>query len=314
MSYEIRKLLVSKLRKAEHSVLDIEKTASDIFTFVDLFAGIGGFRLGLESIGGRCLAFSEIDKNAIQTYKENFETAYEEELGDIRHVSNLRESPDILVGGVPCQSWSIAGKNKGFDDPRGELWGDALRVLTLNEPKVFIFENVKGLADPRNNTEREYLLQCFKNAGYWTWVGVLDSIHFGVPQSRKRIYFVGFKEKYQFESFSNAFRSINNMEYVPRVFHAPKRPLRRILVNLDVTDLEPMSNKQIELFTGAKGPTVTSTRITEGAFDYFILNDIRNGGATIHSWDLADVSGFEKELCMVILEKSQKSTIWAQRW
>lgn len=302
LSYEVRKLVVDKLRKAEHSVLGIERLAVDRFTFTDLFAGIGGFRLGLESLGGRCLAFSEIDKNSIKTYKENFDTSGEDELGDIRSVSDLKERPDLLVGGVPCQSWSIAGKNRGFDDPRGELWGDAVRVLTLNQPKAFIFENVKGLADPRNNREREHLLKCFKDAGYWTWVGVLDSIHFGVPQSRKRIYFIGFKDKKQFVAFSNAFRSVNKIEYVPRSLATPKRALSKILVNLDTKELQSSFSSQTELFTDVKGPTVTTTRITEGAFDYFIFNDIRNGGATIHSWDLVDLPVFDKELCLTILE------------
>lgn len=92
-------------------------------TFIDLFSGIGGFRLGLEELGFKCLGFSEIDKFAIQTYKANFNTANELELGDVTKLGKLPfNNIDLIVGGVPCQAWSVAGKGKGFDDPRGKLW------------------------------------------------------------------------------------------------------------------------------------------------------------------------------------------------
>ena len=119
------------------------------FTFVDLFSGIGGFRIPLEKLGGKCLAYSEIDKQAIEVYKNNFKTDNEIFLGDITKVKTTPKA-DLIVGGVPCQAWSVAGKKKGFDDPRGKLWEDTIRVVNTNKPKTFIFENVKGLYDPRN--------------------------------------------------------------------------------------------------------------------------------------------------------------------
>ncbi|MFH7028765.1 MAG: DNA cytosine methyltransferase [Heteroscytonema crispum UTEX LB 1556] len=131
------------------------------FTFVDLFAGIGGFRIPLEELGGICLGYSEIDKEAIKVYQNNFirdttiESAY---LGDITNLNKLPFEIDLLVGGVPCQPWSIAGKLQGLEDARGKLWIDVFRVVKANQPKAFIFENVKGLTEPRNRKSLEYII------------------------------------------------------------------------------------------------------------------------------------------------------------
>jgi len=119
------------------------------FTFIDLFAGIGGFRLALSNLGRHCVNFSEIHNDAINTYCANFGEDASLNLGDIAHIKNL-PAHDILTAGVPCQSWSIAGKNLGFDDDRGQLWNDMIYLLNQSRPQAFIFENVKGLADPRN--------------------------------------------------------------------------------------------------------------------------------------------------------------------
>ena len=141
-----------------------------LFTFVDLFAGIGGFRIPLEALGGKCLGFSEIDKNAIDTYKNNFfgfKNSEEIELGSITNLGKLPfQEVDLIVGGVPCQSWSVAGKMRGFDDPRGKLWNDSIRLVELNKPKAFIFENVKGLIDPRNKANLDLIVDSLENVGY----------------------------------------------------------------------------------------------------------------------------------------------------
>ena len=131
------------------------------FSFIDLFSGIGGFRVALEKAGGNCVAFSEIDNHAINTYRQNFETANEIFLGDITKVKSFPYA-DLIVGGVPCQAWSIAGKNRGFDDERGKLWFDAIRSVSLVKPKAFIFENVKGLQDPRNIDTLYLIVEEFK--------------------------------------------------------------------------------------------------------------------------------------------------------
>jgi DNA (cytosine-5)-methyltransferase 1 len=114
---------------------ETSKTARSHFTFVDLFAGIGGFRIPLEELGGQCLGYSEIDKKAIKTYQANFikdansdEAYLEAYLGDITNLSQFPFAIDVLVGGVPCQPWSIAGKLQGLDDSRGKLWTDTLSL------------------------------------------------------------------------------------------------------------------------------------------------------------------------------------------
>ena len=164
------------------------------FSFIDLFAGIGGFRLALESVGGHCLGFSEIATDAIRAYCANFNESEEGNFGDITKIKDL-PSHDFMTAGVPCQSWSIAGKNLGFDDDRGQLWNDTLYLLNKVRPKTFIFENVKGLSDPRNQKALDYILSRIAQAGYHAKTFVLNAYDYGVPQTRVRIYIVGFKEE-----------------------------------------------------------------------------------------------------------------------
>ncbi|MEB3341439.1 DNA (cytosine-5-)-methyltransferase, partial [Okeania sp.] len=113
------------------------------FTFIDLFAGIGGFRIPLEKLGGKCLGYSEIDSDAIKVYQQNFLNQYinndEKYLEDITKISELPWQVNLIVGGVPCQPWSVAGKLRGFDDSRGKLWFDAIRIVEKNQPEAFIF-------------------------------------------------------------------------------------------------------------------------------------------------------------------------------
>jgi DNA (cytosine-5)-methyltransferase 1 len=119
-----------KVSLSPQTPLNLSEEKNCKFTFIDLFAGIGGFRIALEKAGGTCLGFSEIDKEAVKTYYDNFipYNSNETDFGDITKLSLLPQV-DILVGGVPCQSWSVAGKMKGFEDPRGRLWMDTLRVV-----------------------------------------------------------------------------------------------------------------------------------------------------------------------------------------
>ena len=156
------------------------------FTFIDLFAGIGGFRIPLEQLGGKCVAYSEIDKQAIKVYENNFDTNNETYLGDITKVKKTPKA-DIIVGGVPCQAWSVAGKKEGFKDPRGKLWKDTIRVIKKNKPAAFIFENVKGLYDPRNKASLKLIITEFRKCNYEVNHRVLNAYDFGLPQKRKRL-------------------------------------------------------------------------------------------------------------------------------
>ncbi len=170
------------------------------FTFIDLFAGIGGFRLALERLCGHCVNFSEIHSDAINTYCANFGESEQFNLGDISKIKSL-PAHDILTAGVPCQSWSIAGKNLGFDDDRGQLWNDTIYLLNLSRPKAFIFENVKGLVDPRNQNALSYILARIHAAGYYAKHFVLNSSDYGVPQDRVRVYIVGFLNEVYLRKF-----------------------------------------------------------------------------------------------------------------
>ena len=180
-------------------IYQIEESKKNFnFTFIDLFSGIGGFRIALEELGGRCLGYSEIDNKAIDTYKINFLGSQyhdEIELGDITKITKLPFEVDLIVGGVPCQSWSVAGKMRGFNDPRGKLWEDSIRIVKLNQPKVFVFENVKGLIDPRNKENLELIISSLEDAGYnLVPPKLLNSYDFGVPQNRDRIFIIGFRK------------------------------------------------------------------------------------------------------------------------
>lgn len=264
------------------------------FTFIDLFAGIGGFRIALERVGGRCLKFSEINNDAIQTYCTNFAEEADANLGDITKVQALPEH-DLLTGGVPCQSWSIAGKNLGFDDDRGQLWNDTIFLLNQAKPKAFIFENVKGLVDPRNQRALAYILERLKLAGYSAGYYVLNAFDYGVPQSRVRIYIVGFRDEVFFKAFQ-----------IPQPFEKKLR-LANIIGN-DLSVTEPDGNVDRDLFGNVmEKRRGTSLSYSNGFNDYFLFNDIRNGDTTIHSWDIVETTDKQKKICLLLLKNRRKS-------
>lgn len=153
---------------------------------VELFAGVGGFRLGLPDY--KCVAYSEINKHAKKVYTENFGEGVN--LGDITKVRQLPPC-DIVVGGVPCQPWSIAGKRLGFKDPRGKLWFDVIRLVRKSRPEAFIFENVFGLLQKTHIESFKWILKQFSDMGYHVSYQVYNSKDFGVPQQRRRVYIVG---------------------------------------------------------------------------------------------------------------------------
>ena len=168
------------------------------FTFIDLFAGIGGMRIPFEELGGKCVFSSEIDKFCLQTYEANFN---EKPLGDIRKI-NATEIPEhnILVAGFPCQAFSNAGLKKGFEDTRGTLFFDIKRILEFHKPEAFLLENVKGLRGHDNGRTLNIIIKNIKNLGYNSInIDVLNSKNFGLPQNRERIFIVGFKEDLDFD-------------------------------------------------------------------------------------------------------------------
>lgn len=163
------------------------------FTFIDLFAGIGGMRIAFQNLGGKCVFSSEIDEQAQKTYAINFGDVPD---GDITKI-NENEIPnhDILVGGFPCQAFSIAGKRGGFNDTRGTLFFDVARIIKAKQPKAFFLENVKGLTNHRGGKTLATILNVLRNdLGYIVPdPQIMNAKNFGVPQNRERIFIVGFR-------------------------------------------------------------------------------------------------------------------------
>lgn len=163
--------------------------------FLDLFAGIGGFRLGMESAGHKCIGFCEIDKFARESYKAIHNTKGEIELHDITAVSDesIRGigSVDIICGGFPCQAFSIAGARRGFEDTRGTLFFEICRFASILRPKYLFLENVKGLLNHENGATFETIISTLDELGYNVEWQVLNSKNFGVPQNRERVFIIG---------------------------------------------------------------------------------------------------------------------------
>lgn len=163
------------------------------YRLIDLFAGIGGIRLGFEQTKRVDVVFSsEIDKYAAQTYQANFDDTPS---GDITRIET-KDIPqhDILVGGFPCQAFSLAGKRMGFADIRGTLFFEIARILKDKRPKAFLLENVKGLLSHDKGNTFEVIKTTIDELGYDLKFKVLSGKDFGVPQNRQRIFLVGIRK------------------------------------------------------------------------------------------------------------------------
>jgi len=172
--------------------MEIQEVIMHDFTFIDLFAGIGGIRRPYQELGGKCVFSSEIDKFAVKTYEENWG---ETPSGDITKIE-AKDIPnfDILLAGFPCQAFSIAGKRKGFADTRGTMFFEVERILEYHKPKCFMLENVKGLTNHDKGKTFKVMLDILENKlKYKVYYKVLNAKDFGVPQNRERIIIVGFK-------------------------------------------------------------------------------------------------------------------------
>lgn len=163
------------------------------FTFIDLFAGIGGIRLGFEAVGGQCVFSSEFDEDACKTYEANFG---EHPAGDITKI-DAKDIPDfdILLGGFPCQAFSIIGKKEGFaNETCGTLFFDIERILKEKRPSAFMLENVRNLTAHDGGNTFRVIREHLEALGYTVYAKVLNALDYGVPQKRERIIIVGFRE------------------------------------------------------------------------------------------------------------------------
>ncbi|MEP5832347.1 MAG: DNA cytosine methyltransferase, partial [Maribacter dokdonensis] len=167
------------------------------FKFIDLFAGIGGFRLALQNLGGKCVFTSEWDKYSKLTYEANFG---EVPFGDITKEETKSYIPndfDVLCAGFPCQAFSIAGKRGGFEDTRGTLFYDVAEIIKRKRPKAIFLENVKGLRSHDKGRTLTTILNVLRNdLGYFVpEPEIVNAKNYGVPQNRERIFIVGFKKE-----------------------------------------------------------------------------------------------------------------------
>ncbi len=166
------------------------------FRFIDLFAGIGGIRLAFEGVGGRCVFSSEIDRAAQQTYEANFDEMPE---GDITQIPpESIPDHDVLLGGFPCQPFSIIGKQKGFGDTRGTLFFNIEEILRVKRPFALLLENVKQFKTHDAGRTYATVIKKLQELGYHTHSTVLNALDYGVPQRRERTFIVGFQEDLPF--------------------------------------------------------------------------------------------------------------------
>lgn len=174
------------------------KTKWDVFRFIDLFAGIGGIRLGFEAVGGRCVFSSECDEDACTTYQANFG---EHPAGDITKIK-AAQIPDfeILLGGFPCQAFSIMGKKEGFaNETSGTLFFEIERILKVKKPPALMLENVKNLLSHDKGHTFHVIKSHLEALGYHVYADVLNALDYGLPQKRERIIIVGFLDNVAFQ-------------------------------------------------------------------------------------------------------------------
>ena len=184
-----------------------------MYKSIDLFAGIGGIRLGFDKAfreNIETVFVSELDEKAKETYRANFKDKFDIN-GDITKIKEI-EIPehDILLAGFPCQAFSLAGLKKGFEDARGTLFFDVARIAEYHKPKVVLCEKVKNLVNHDRGKTFKVIIRILENLGYKVYEKVLNSKNFGVPQNRERIYIVAFREDIDSSDFSFPEKTDNN--------------------------------------------------------------------------------------------------------
>ena len=250
------------------------------FTFIDLFAGIGGFRLALQSIGGNCVFSSEIDKYCKRVYEANFG---EIPFGDIKNFTGDKVSDnelqkmipdhDVLTGGFPCQAFSIAGKRGGFEDTRGTLFFDVARILKIKRPKAFILENVKGLVSHKRGKTLSTILNVLRNElnYYVPEPKVLNAKDFGVPQNRERILIVGFRQDLGVDSFTYPKTNMENSEFSTGQIFAQIKEEKEVSVRYYLSDTYLGTLKEHKARHARKG----------NGFGYEIIEDHESANAIV---------------------------------
>ncbi len=211
------------------------------FTFIDLFAGIGGFRMAMQNLGGRCVFSSEWDAQAQKTYMLNYG---EVPFGDItleETKSYIPDNFDILCAGFPCQAFSLAGKRRGFEETRGTLFFDVAEIIRRKRPKAFFLENVKGLLiHDKGNTIKTILKVLRDDLDYYVpEPQIVNAMNFGVPQHRERVYIVGFRKDMNVTDFTypeptdttKTFADIKEKDVVPSKYYLSTQYIKTLVAH-----------------------------------------------------------------------------------
>lgn len=243
-----------------YSNKSIQREACELTTFIDLFAGLGGFRIALESFGLKCIFSSEWDESAQNTYNMNYGEIPE---GDITKIDeNFIPDHDVLCAGFPCQAFSISGKQKGFQDTRGTLFFDVARIVAKKKPKVLFLENVKNLLKHDNGRTISTILKILDEIGYDVQYKILSASDFGIPTKRDRVYLVGFRRDLNIKNFQfpePIGKKVFLKDYIDDVTD-PRYIIDRDDIKIDKTPKEP-ANKPIRIGTinsGGQGERIYS--------------------------------------------------------
>ncbi|MDR6760939.1 DNA (cytosine-5)-methyltransferase 1 [Flavobacterium sp. 2755] len=297
------------------------------FKFIDLFAGIGGFRIALQNLGGKCVFTSEWDENAKKTYRANFgETPF----GDITKPKTKNYIPkdfDVLCAGFPCQAFSIAGKRGGFEDTRGTLFFDVAEIIKEKKPKAIFLENVKGLKSHDKGKTLETILNVLRNdLGYYVpEPQIMNAKEFGVPQNRERIYIVGFRKDLNIDTFQYpkplnekvTFKNVKEKKVVPTKYYLSTQYLQTLKNHKDrhankgngfgyqIIEDNEISNSILVGGMGRERNLVIDNRITDYTPSTHIKGEVNREGIrkmTPREW--ARLQGFPDNFLIPVADAS----------
>lgn len=246
-------------------MIAIERSWLKNMTFIDLFAGLGGFRLALESLGAKCVYSNDWDKFVQEVYIDNFGDITREDITQVDE--NAIPNHDILCAGFPCQAFSISGKRHGFEDSRGTLFFDVARIVKCKKPKIVFMENVKNFASHDNGRTLEVVQSTMEELGYTFFQNVLNAADYGVPQNRERIYMVCFRNDLGITDFSFP-APVQLTHHVEDILLDSKDIPEKLYVSrqdtyMDNTADDQYSNKTIRLGIvnkGGQGERIYSTK------------------------------------------------------
>lgn len=290
----------------------------DKYKFIDLFAGIGGFRLAMESLGAVCVFSSEWDKHCQAVYTANFG---EKPAGDITAIDE-KDIPDhnILCAGIPCQPFSISGIKKGFEDTRGTLFFDVARIVKEKKPEVVLIENVKNLVKHDNGRTLKVMLETLDQIGYNCFWQIIDSSKHGVPQKRERIFIVAFRKdleihKFKFPEDSRDVKTVKEIlldnDETEKMFFENLKTIPSKIEDIKFSDKPKQiakinKGRQGERIYSVNAPGITISATGGGVFSktggYYINGRVRK----LHPRECARMMGFPEDF--KLHESSQIAT------